>query len=429
VAAWCVLLAYSIAHFFYSAVFKAWTVVAAGDFSSAFPGPFTLRVSQTWSWLARDWIAPRVVWHGADPTLWNYGPVLHVVTLPFALASTLVQALRLILLVDCVLIAATFVLWIRLLFPGRRQTFAWLGILCIWLNHFPLLEALVGREIEIFELFLITVGIWALRKEREILAGGAFGLAAMTKFLPVVFVPYLFVKGYRRGGWVAVMTVSSIALVTQLGLGWERSVTLAQTRSENTAAVFPTAYANQALTNVLYKTFTAFNINDPRPPTLYPYPLRAIATGLNAMVFLTTAWFVVRWRRGRSLEVECALLMIVMCLIPSHSNTYYFIFVLPALSVGVAALSQRSAPRTPWLKPVLAAAIALTGFLLPMKAFEVLTHIPGVLVARVLQGWSLPFYGAILACGLMVELHRLGREQRPRVTVDVETADATPAGS
>jgi hypothetical protein len=41
----------------------------------------------------------------------------------------------------------------------------------------------------------------------------------------------------------------------------------------------------------------------------------------------------------------------------------------------------------------------------------------------------LPFYGAILACGLMVELHRLGREQRPRVTVDVETADATPAGS
>jgi len=421
-AAWCALVVYSVAHFVYSAVLQAWTMVN-GDFASAFPGPLTLRVSQHWSWSARDWIAPAMAEHHMGMTAWNYGPVLHVVTLPFAFASSRIQALRLVLLVDYALIACTFVIWIRLLFPGRRRLFAWLGLLCIWLNHFPLLEALVGREIEIFELFLITVGIWALRKEREILAGVAFGLAAMTKFLPVVFIPYLFVKGYRRGGAAAAITVASIALLAQVGLGWERSVTLAQASSENIAAVFPTAYANQALTNVLYKTFTAFNINNPRPPTLYPYPLRAIGTGLNAMVILATAWFVVRWRHDRFLEVECALLMIVMCLIPSHSNTYYFIFVLPALSVAVAALSQRSTPRTPWLKPVLAAAIALTGFLLPMKAFEVLTHIPGVLVARVLQGWSLPFYGAILACGLMVELHRLGREQRPSVTAEAIRAE------
>lgn len=44
-----------------------------------------------------------------------------------------------------------------------------------------------------------------------------------------------------------------------------------------------------------------------------------------------------------------------------------------------------------------------------MKVFELITHIEGLFVARVLQGWSLPAYGAILAAGLMVELHRLSR--------------------
>ncbi len=412
--AWSVLVAYSLAHFFYSAVFQAWTMVN-GDFVSAFPGPLTLRVSQQWSWSARAWIVPAMATHHLGKTAWNYGPVLHVVTLPFALASTRTQALRLVLLVDYALIAATFVVWIRLLFPGRRELFAWLGILCIWLNSFPLLEALVGREIEIFELFLVTVAISALRKEREVLAGGAFGLAAMTKFLPLVFIPYLFVKGYRRAGVVAVITVASIAFLAQIGLRWERSVTLDQANSENTA-VFPTAYANQALTKVLHKTFTSFNIQDPRPPTLYPRSLRAIGTGLDVIVFLATTWFVVRWRRYRFLELECALLMIVMCLVPSHANTYYFVFVLPALSAGVAAMYERPPVRSRWLKPVLAASIALTGFLLPMRAFEILTHIPGKLVARALQGWSLPFYGAMLACGLMVELHRIGRERRPLAT-------------
>ena len=277
-AAWCVLVAYSAAHFLYSAVFNAWRTLS-GDLLSAFPGPFTLRASHAWPWLTGDWIESEMAWNGGPKILmWNYGPVLHIITLPFALASTYLQAMRLILLVDYGLVAATFALWIHLLFPGRRQPFVWIGILCVWLNYFPLLEALTGREIEIFELFLITVGIWALRQHREIPAGVAFGVAAMTKFLPAVFIPYLFVKGYRRGGWVAALTALSIALIAQPLLGWQWSVTAALANREQTGAAFPTAYANQALTNVLYKTFTIFNINDPRPPTLYPHLLRAIGT-------------------------------------------------------------------------------------------------------------------------------------------------------
>ena len=111
-----------------------------------------------------------------------------------------------------------------------------------------------------------------------------------------------------------------------------------------------------------------------------------------------------------------ALLAIVMCLVSSHANTYYFIFALPALSVGVAACQRAPASVGTPAKVALAGAIVLSGFLLPMKAFEVLTGIRGVLVARVLQAWSLPAFGAILAAGLMVEVHPIWREPDARLS-------------
>ncbi len=411
VAALWLLTLYSVVHFSYTAGWFAWNTLG-GDFISAFPGPLTLRLSRLLPDMAGAWVEPAMVKYTLGPEAWNYGPVLHVVTLPFALASSQLQAMRLVLLSDYALVAVSFSLWMRLLFPGRAPWPVWLVILCIWLNHFPLLEALTGREIEIFELFLLTVAVWALRARREGLAGVAVGAAAMTKFLPIVFVPYLFLKGYRKAGWIAVFTVIACALAAQLTAGWQRSVTVALANSESNAAVFPTAYANQALTNVLYKTFTAFNINDPRPPTLYPYQLRRVGTALSALLFAATAGFLIRWRRLHLLEIEFALLMIVMCLLPSHANTYYFVFVLPALSIGVAAWYQRPASGAA-LKIALVAAVAMTGFLVPMKVFEVVTHVPGVLVARVLQGWSLPAYGAILAVAVLAEWHRLSRKPQP----------------
>lgn len=413
-AGWLTLAAYSVAHFLYSAVYAAWPITG-GDMLSAFPGPLTLRAGRVLPWLAKDWVERGIVWNnGPIPLMWNYGPVLHVVTLPFALASTQLQAMRLMLLVDLALLAATFGLWIRLLFPDRQHPAVWLAILCVWLNHFPLLEAVAGREIEIFELFLVTIGVWALRRDREGLAGLAFGLATMTKFLPAVFIPYLFVKGYRRGGYVAVVTVVSIALAAQPLLGWQWSVTMVAARTE-TGDVFPTAYANQAIANVLYKTFTAFNIDRTHPPTLYPYVLRPIGLAVTAGVLAATAWFIVRWRRQRFLELECALLAIVMCLVPSHANTYYLVFALPALSIGVAALYRRPAEFGVIPRLALAGAIVLMGFLVPMKLLEIVTQVQGMLIARALQGWSLPAYGAVLAAGLAVEAHRMSRTGQPIV--------------
>jgi len=84
------------------------------------------------------------------------------------------------------------------------------------------------------------------------------------------------------------------------------------------------------------------------------------------------------------LELEFALLAIVMCLVVSHANTYYFVFALPALSVALAAVIERPAALGP-----------------PFKVAGCGDRVVGIPRA--------PAYGAMLAAGLMVELHRIYR--------------------
>lgn len=403
---WCAIVAYSIARAL-TTMRYGWSLTLGGDMVATFPGPLALRIGELWPSLARPWVAEHLA---MGPRKWAYGPVVHIITLPCALLPTQLDAMRMMFVWDCALLAATFVLWMLLLMPERRPPLAVLAIACLWINFFPLIEVIIGREIEILELFLVTLGVWSLRRARQNTAGAAIGIAAMTKFLPVIFVPYLFVKGYRRAGNVAVLTIVCIVMVTQVLMGWQSSATLISARNEVNGRDVRTSYANQGLTNVLYKTFTARNIDTANPPTLYPDALRRVGLVVSAIVMLTTVLFVMRWRRSPFLELECALLLIVMCLVALHANTYYFIFALPALSAGVAALWLQPDVMRAQLKAVLAASSILIGFLVPMRVVERLVDVDSVYIARALQMWCFPAYGAILAAGLMLELHRIARQ-------------------
>lgn len=406
-------LAYSIVHFAWSAGYFAMTSILAADFQSAFPGPLIYRAAAAWPWLGvgRDWV---VAGPTTDVLSWCYGPVLQVVTLPFMLAPTRGQATQVILIVDYLLAAATFVMWMRMAFGRRARLAHYVMIACIWLNYAPLLEALTGREIEVFELFLVTVAIRALQRQREVPAGVFLGLASMTKFLPILFLPYLFVKGYRKACWTMLGVVLIIAGITQWLLGWQHSFTLGLLRAEASGEEFFTAYANHALVSVLGKMFTVFNMYEGQPTPLYPRQLQVIGFLLQSGVLAACGWFLWRWRRSGLLAVEASLLMVVMILVPTHANLYYLVFVLPALTVGFAYWMREPHALKPLHKAALIGAVILSGFLVPMQVVGFVTGIPGYLVNRVLQLYSLPGFGAILTALVMVGLHRNLR-QRPRV--------------
>lgn len=393
---------YSAAHFLYSGVYAAWQA-AGGDFRSAFPGPLIFQLAERWPALYRDWMEP---WFLPSKVIWNYGPVAHFLTVPLIFAPTKEHAMTIVLLVNYVLVAATFVLWLRLLWGSRPSWAPALLLACLWLNYYPLLEAIVGREIELLEFFLVTVAVWALRRQREGLAGVAVGLATMTKFLPGILVPYLLVKGYRKAFWTALAVCGAIAALAQWLLGFQHSLTFAVLGGEVGTRYFPTIYMRQALINALYRMFAIVDPHQIEPVTLYPDALKLVGMALQGTILAATAWFIVRWRRSALLELEVALLLLVAMIVLPHANTYYFVFALPALSLGIAAWLRRPDAFGALTKGALLGAIVLSGVLVPMKVFEPITGWPGLIVARVWQLYSMPAFGVMLAALVAVAVHQ-----------------------
>jgi hypothetical protein len=284
------------------------------------------------------------------------------------------------------------------------------AIACVWLNYFPLLEAFAGREIELLELWLITVAVWALRRQRQTAAGLAIGVAAMTKFLPAIFIPYLLIKRYHRAFWAAVLTTVLFAGLGQWLLGFEHSMTLHIAKHEVGNHVVSAPH--QALANVLHKMFTLFDPNERHPVMLFHRVLRPLGLLLQVALLGACGWFLWRWRHSRLLEVEMALLAIVMVLAAPHANTYYLVFVLPALSIGVAALGQRPQAFTPMVKAAFLGAIVLSGVLVPMQVLGWMTGIRADTIAQVIQLYSLPAVGTMLAAITMVGLHQSMRQRQ-----------------
>lgn len=401
------LLLYSLTHFAYSGIYAALRVEGA-DFRSIFPGKLMFSAVERWPRLAKDWIV--ITSFIPSTVIWNYGPVPHFLTLPFVFMSTKAQALTIILGINLAFAFMSALLWMRLVVGARVRLLLMWGIACIWLNYFPLLEALAGREIEVFELFLITVAIWALRRQRQTLAGVAIGVAAMTKFLPAIFIPYLFIKRFHRAFWVAVITTLLLGGLGQWLLGFEHSVTLSLLREEVGGHIPQVSAPHQALASVLYKMFTLFDPQQRHPVILFHEILRPLGMLLQATLLVGCGWFLWRWRQSRLLELEAALMAIVMVLAAPHANTYYLVFVLPALSIGLAVWVQQPRAFTPMMKAAFVGAIILSGLLVPMRVLGWVTGLSGDTIAQVIQLYSLPAVGTMLAAITMVGLHQAIRQ-------------------
>ena len=64
--------------------------------------------------------------------------------------------------------------------PGRRQPFVWIGILCVWLNYFPLLEVNVRNAIIDRSIFDGALKIAPEDKANLVLSGDLIGYDRST---------------------------------------------------------------------------------------------------------------------------------------------------------------------------------------------------------------------------------------------------------
>jgi hypothetical protein len=381
-AAWT----YTIAHFAASGV-KQPLGNFYGDFLASFPSwrlsVLLGRLDLYKGSLAEKWALEFGVGH----PLWHYGPVEHLVTLPLFAFSDLRSAYTAWLIVNYAFLLAILAL-AAAVFQGNRSKWVWRSASAIAiLNYGPLYEALTQRTIEIFELLLIFAGFALMKRGNLTISGFAIGLAAMTKFLPLVFVPYFVVKRRWQAFAGSMMAIGPIAIVTEVVFRWRYSGTVVQLREGG----FLNSALNQSLSGMIIRLLVW---------TKSSLSAATLSRGAIIVGLVGLSWLFLRARNCATIEdLEWSTLIVAMVLLPPHNEQYYFVLLLfPYLAVVARELrpvAPAHAARRWWL----AISFFLTGTLVPLS---VLNRLTGANVFSTYLTWGIPFVGAAILATVCV---------------------------
>ena len=109
----------------------------------------------------------------------------------------------------------SFYLLKRLLYQYGKET-----KLAFWyfLNPLVILEFTGNLHFEGLVIFFVLLGIRAYNKNRKWLSASGFGLAIGTKLLPLIYLPFIFLKGLKEQKWTISILSGVIGLTTLLPL-------------------------------------------------------------------------------------------------------------------------------------------------------------------------------------------------------------------
>lgn len=379
---------YAVAHFYSTGVRYALRLFAS-DFLAVFP-----------TWQVARFVGRLDMYHGSlaeqwgPPPVWYYGPVLHLITLPLFAFETLRGAFTFWLVVNYVFVGATLLLLVLEIDDWRPTLATTSLVFIVALNFSPFYEALTIRAIEVFELLLLVVAFALHRGGRSTAAGLVIGVAAMAKFLPLIYIPYFALKRDWRALGASVATVGVIAVATQLTLGWRYNATVHQLTADHGGVI--RFEENQSLAGFVLRIvdWTDAPVNGPLMGRI------AIVLGLVALTLL----FLRTVDRGREVvEVEWWMLITAAVLLPPHNQNYYAILLLPAylvLFVRYRAAGLLRSPRA----IALYASFLVVGLPMPLSA---VSRVVGFAVWPVYLRSGGGFVGAaILVALLALELTR-----------------------
>ena len=359
-----VVALYSLVHFGHTVAHTR----CIGDFIAAFPGPFVARYNpelcdDVWSiygieiWQRVKSAPPsvgigqndpkRVVIRGHEYLMskWQYGPILHFITLPL----TWLPNLRLVCFgwtgANLFFLAVTAVLIYRMVAPPHPPGVFTIVYLALWGNFYPLLEVFRQGNIELFEFMLVVLAcVWF--KRDAIRSGFLLGMAAMTKFLPLIFLPYCAMKKSWKVLVASLVTVGIIALLTELLLGWNNSLLFKELpTAEHTGFVWG---QHQTLNSLIGRWLADFPKGLLRSPSAYfngenatlAFGVYQVGCGVSFMVAL---WVFLKTRA--TIIADFSLLVSAMIFLPPWNHPYYQVFLLLPFSFLLGRLWQ--APSIP----------------------------------------------------------------------------------
>ena len=188
------------------------------------------------------------------------------------------------------------------------------ALLLLWANFSPLYGVLAVKNVELWELAMIAVAGAALLEERRWRAAWSIAAAALTKMLPLVFVPYLLLRDrrtfvYTLIAMAAILAAAQLLYGDQMGFGYGPMIASAALSGEGygNAGIW---HENVSIRGLAFKAFGY--LEEPGrlasyqlgyyvvvPPNLRPYARALAIVAEGAAV----AWLLWRFIRHRAMNV------------------------------------------------------------------------------------------------------------------------------
>ena len=403
----------------------------------AYSGVYSPLTNYSWAQLSQEQLPPLISFVNGHPIesidRRQYGAVLFFVVHPIlALTRGDLRVVELVLLaIGHLCVAASFVILWRSLFAGLAT--GALVLLVVWYNFEPIYGILATKNVELWELLLLTISFVAYVSpaRRSAIAGAAAGLASMVKLLPLVVVGFFLLRD-RRAFVAAIAAIGVILVVAQIlygdlmGFGYFPQI--AQRSTATTENIFGW-WENNAISGVVHKLLAGFRLEAyfvVLPPDLVGVA-RVLAWGLSGVFLGGLAWIALRGRRSSSVEiraVEFSLVLVVMLFVSPNTHQDYMVLALPAYATG-SWLRARSWPDAwpLWATATLVASVVLVGEILPTRLFVSLipglprlAEVTGLDVGAAYLYYLFPALGLALLLATLMWTYRAGtRFERERV--------------
>jgi hypothetical protein len=387
-----------------------------GDFYASMPGAYVETVNPV-LWNSPDMVG---AW-GYHNQTYFHGPAQYLTLYPVAYFDTFAAIAAVLLPIYAVVLALTFwILW-RIAQRLGAATPLFVPLLASTFLFFPLLQAYLQREFEVVVTFAIAAALLALLDDRRSRAAALLGYAAWFKYIPLLFVGYLFLRRWWRPLGVFLGVSAIIVIASQLLFGLDRFFNnnvpghAAQVFNvwghgfayDATGHLYGTGFCEgwfdneSTLSNLRHGlcTFSAYNrwVN---PPLIYLAICLAVA-----VIYLRTHFRLERLApaapieaRRRALEIS---IVTTICACFFFSHYYYLILLIIPFNVLLVLflLDGRKVELGLW-----AAAYFLVGaFVVPMS---ILSRLAGydMWEPYIWKGWF--WYGEVLLVALLMNEYR-----------------------
>jgi hypothetical protein len=288
-------------------------------------------------------------------------------------------------------------------------------------------EHLQHTQINAQVLFLVLLAFHLFRSRREVWGGLALAVAASTKAVPILLLPYLaYKRAWQALGWTAAFLV--VLNVVLPGVVFGPGQTLTQWRTWRAVAARETAdptphFMNQSFPAALKRLATEVgSARDPIHYAVADWSPAAVRTVFVAMALLAALWLAWRFRRhpsdwsDRRTAAELAILLGAMVIVdPLAWKAHYVVLIVP-YTFAWWALSRwpRAAPGRMWR------------WVLWWGSFACITLSAPALVGRhardVLESLNVILVGAVLLLGLALSLVDTPAPGPRRASGDLEGA-------